>query len=79
MLAVSETFSWSVRGQVGREHLARVAASLYARPRKALGWQTPADLLHRQLACWDVSKTGLAPRFWTVVKRVSYAASWASR
>lgn len=33
-----------------REYLDRVAASLNTRPRKTLGWQTPADLLHRQLA-----------------------------
>ncbi len=33
-----------------REHLAQVAAELNGRPRKTLGWQTPAERLHKLLA-----------------------------
>ncbi|MFE9222936.1 IS30 family transposase, partial [Streptomyces lavendulae] len=33
-----------------REHLAAVAAELNGRPRKTLGWETPAERLHKLLA-----------------------------
>lgn len=33
----------------GREHLAAVAAELNGRPRKTLGWETPAERLHKLL------------------------------
>jgi hypothetical protein len=33
-----------------REHLAAVAAELNCRPRKTLGWETPAERLHKPLA-----------------------------
>ncbi|MFE2972093.1 transposase, partial [Streptomyces sp. NPDC059340] len=33
-----------------REHLAVVAAELDGRPRKTLGWESPAERLHRLLA-----------------------------
>ncbi|MGF1429740.1 IS30 family transposase, partial [Kitasatospora sp. LaBMicrA B282] len=34
----------------GPEHLAAVAAELNGRPRKTLGWETPAERLHKLLA-----------------------------
>ncbi|WP_405498064.1 IS30 family transposase [Streptomyces sp. NBC_00096] len=34
----------------GREHLDAVAAQLNGRPRKTLGWETPAERLHKLLA-----------------------------
>ncbi|MFJ6988532.1 IS30 family transposase, partial [Streptomyces sp. NPDC091025] len=34
----------------GREHLAAVAAELNGRPRKTLGWKTPAERLAELLA-----------------------------
>ncbi|MBP0453934.1 hypothetical protein J5Y04_30985 [Kitasatospora sp. RG8] len=34
----------------GPEHLAFVAAELNDRPRKALGWDTPAERLHKLIA-----------------------------
>jgi IS30 family transposase len=34
-----------------REHLDAVAAQLNGRPRKTLGWETPAERLHKLLAC----------------------------
>jgi IS30 family transposase len=33
-----------------REHLDAVAAELNGRPRKTLGWETPAERLHKLLA-----------------------------
>lgn len=33
-----------------REHLAAVAAELNGRPRKTLGWESPAECLHKLLA-----------------------------
>jgi IS30 family transposase len=33
-----------------REHLDTVAAELNSRPRKTLGWETPAERLHKPLA-----------------------------
>lgn len=34
----------------GPEHLTAVAAQLNGRPRKTLGWETPAERLHKLLA-----------------------------
>jgi transposase, IS30 family len=36
------------------EHLAAVAAELNARPRKTLGWDTPAETLARVLSAPDI-------------------------
>ncbi|MFJ5894702.1 hypothetical protein ACIQFZ_04355 [Streptomyces sp. NPDC093064] len=40
----------SADGAHTREHLDTVAAELNSRPRKALGWETPAERLHKILA-----------------------------
>ncbi|MEV0492296.1 hypothetical protein [Streptomyces atratus] len=40
----------SRRDKLTQEQLAAVAAELNGRPRKTLGWETPAERLHKLLA-----------------------------
>ncbi len=56
------------------EHLAQVAAELNARPRKTLGWRTPADVLADLVSR---AGTGAADSPWRAVEPIPPCA-WDS-